>query len=100
MVPWYHMMKKNGTISSWSQLLKAIELAYGPSSYEDPSYALFNLKQDNSVTTIITLSQLLLIGLMEYQHSHYYLVSLVVLKKNIQRNIIPWQPSSIPKGMT
>lgn len=34
-VPWYQMMKKNGHLTSWPKFLKSIELAYGPSAYED-----------------------------------------------------------------
>ena len=42
-VPWYQMLRKTGSVNTWPQLIKAIESTYGPSIYEDPSYALFKL---------------------------------------------------------
>lgn len=49
-VPWFQMLQKSGTITSWNALAQAVELAYGPSVFQCPQYALFKLSQIGSVT--------------------------------------------------
>lgn len=50
-VPWYQMLHKTGMLTSWQSLVKALVHDYGPSMYESPDYALFNLFQEDSVAT-------------------------------------------------
>lgn len=99
-VPWFQMLQKSGAVSSWNALAKAIESTYGPSVFECPSYALFKLLQENTVT--------------DYYHTFTSLANRVEglssdalldcfvsgLKKELQRDIIPWQPDSITKAFT
>lgn len=48
-VPWYQMLIKTRTITSWLAMVRALEEDYGPSTYESPEDALFKLTQQDSV---------------------------------------------------
>lgn len=84
-------------MTSWTTLVKALEEDYGPTYYESPEYFFFKHTQEESVTS--------------YYHNLTGLANRVEgvalqallacfisgLKKGIQRDIIPWKPTSIPK---
>lgn len=44
-------MYKNGALSTWTDFTRALELRFGPSSFENHQQALFKLRQKASVTT-------------------------------------------------
>ncbi|MCI22893.1 hypothetical protein A2U01_0044071, partial [Trifolium medium] len=46
---WYQWMHRNGFITSWFDLLQALETRFAPSYYDDPSSSLFKLTQRSSV---------------------------------------------------
>ncbi|GJT96586.1 ty3-gypsy retrotransposon protein [Tanacetum coccineum] len=47
---WYQWMFKNNQLSTWNAFTTAVELRFGPSSYDIHEVALFKLKQTSSVT--------------------------------------------------
>ncbi|KAK9121536.1 hypothetical protein Syun_019153 [Stephania yunnanensis] len=42
---WFKWMSQNNQLSTKEALVRALELCFGPSSYENHQIALFNLKQ-------------------------------------------------------
>ncbi|XP_058746775.1 uncharacterized protein LOC131619725 [Vicia villosa] len=46
---WFKWMHQNSLLSDWVSFTKALELRFGPSSYENHQAELFKLKQEGSV---------------------------------------------------
>ena len=46
---WFQWMSYNGFITSWPDLLQALESCFAPTFYDDPKGALFKLSQCGSV---------------------------------------------------
>lgn len=51
---WFKWIHNNHLLNSWEEFTKALELRFGPSSFENHQVALFNLKQSGSVTAYQT----------------------------------------------
>lgn len=99
-VPWYQMLQKSGAVSSWEVQAKAIETTYGPSLFESPRCALFKLLQEGTVTEYYhTFTGLpnRVTGLSSDAMLDYFISG---LKKELQRDIIPWKPDSITRAVT
>ncbi|MCI41140.1 hypothetical protein A2U01_0062373, partial [Trifolium medium] len=47
---WYKWMTGNHQISTWEAFQRALELRFGPSSYDNHQASLFKLTQKGSVT--------------------------------------------------
>ncbi|KAL2236314.1 UNVERIFIED_CONTAM: hypothetical protein Sindi_0823100 [Sesamum indicum] len=46
---WFPWMHNNGLLSTWPEFVSALELRFGPSSYENHRQALFKLRQSGSI---------------------------------------------------
>ncbi|XP_011078981.1 uncharacterized protein LOC105162605 [Sesamum indicum] len=46
---WFQWMHNNGLLSTWQEFVSALELRFGPSSYENHRQALFKLRQSGSI---------------------------------------------------
>lgn len=49
-VPWFQMLQKAGTMTTWSALVQALQEDYGPNAFESPEYSLFKLTQEGTIT--------------------------------------------------
>ena len=94
------MLRKTGSVNIWSQLIKAIESAYGPSIYEDSSYAPFKLTQEDSLTQYYPTFIALANRVAGVSASALLSCFISGLKREIQRDVIPWQLDSLPKAVT
>lgn len=94
-VPWYQMLKKSGILTSWTTLVKALEQAYGPSVYESLAYALFKLIQEDSVNNYYANFTALANRVEIMSNSAFLACFISGLKRDIQRDVIPWKPESI-----
>lgn len=47
---WYQWLHNNNLLSSWEDFVRALELRFGPSSFENHQQALFKLQQTNTVS--------------------------------------------------
>lgn len=99
-IPWFQMLQKSGELVSWSSLTKAVEAAYVSSVFERPSYALFKLQQQDTVSNYYS-SFTALASRVEGLSSAALLDCFVSgLKRDIQRDVIPWQPESRTKAVS
>nr|KYP52819.1 hypothetical protein KK1_025354 [Cajanus cajan] len=48
-VPWFQMIMKTQPFHSWMEFTRALEIEFGPSSYECPCLTLFKLTQSGSM---------------------------------------------------
>ena len=99
-VPWFQMLQKNGAVTLWSALAKAIESTYGPSVYESPRYVLFKLCQAGTVTNYYNIFTAL-VNHVDGLSPDVVLDCLVSgLHKELQREVIPWRPANITDAFT
>lgn len=90
------MLQKSDILTSWQALVKALEQDYGLSLYEAPNYAIFNLFQEDTVANYYA-KFIKLANRMEGMTSSTFLSCFINgLTKDLQRDVIPWKPQSIP----
>lgn len=94
-VPWYQMLQKSEILTSWASLVRALEQAYWPSMYESLDYELFTLFQEDYVSNYyVTFT--VLANIVEGMSPSDLLPRFISgLKKDIQRDVIPWRPKFI-----
>jgi hypothetical protein len=63
---WYQWLYTNGEIVSWAQFLRALELRFAPTAYDDPRGKLFKLQQSDLLLVILVSLNPLRIGLWGY----------------------------------
>lgn len=86
------------TVTKWDELVTALEDDYGPSEFDKPELALFKLTQDDSVQSYY--QQFTILANRVDGITQRVLLSCFIsgLKRDIQRDIIPLKPTSIPKA--
>lgn len=47
--PWYQMLEKEGKVTTWADLVDALQKAYGPSLFDSPEFTFFKLMQEDTV---------------------------------------------------
>lgn len=98
-IPWFQLWEKCEELVSWSSLAKALKLAYGPSLFESPRYALFKLQQKDTVSNYY-FSFIDLASQVEGLSSAALVDCFVSgLEREIQRDVILWQPESLTKAV-
>ncbi|XP_039120776.1 uncharacterized protein LOC120257362 isoform X2 [Dioscorea cayenensis subsp. rotundata] len=97
-VPWYQMLTKTCMVSTWTELVTALEEDYGPTDYESPEFSLFRITQQESVTTYY--HQFTALANRVNGVSSKALIACFIggLKEDIQRDIIPLKPLTLPKA--
>lgn len=97
-VPWFQMLVKTKTLTSWAALVENLQEDYGPSALESPEYSLFKLTQEDSVNNYYS-NFINLANRVEGVAPKALLACFISgLKKELQRDIIPWKPDTIPKA--
>ncbi|KAL0405186.1 UNVERIFIED_CONTAM: hypothetical protein Slati_3832500 [Sesamum latifolium] len=96
---WFKWLYTNQQLSSWDAFLRAFELRFGPSSFENHQAALFKLHQHGSVSDFQA----------EFERSCNWIVSLppesilncfiLGLRADIQQEMVVFQPSSISQAI-
>lgn len=92
------MLAKTGMVSTWTELVTALEEDYGPTDYESPEFSLFRITQQESVTTYY--HQFTALANRVNGVSSKALIACFIggLKEDIQRDIIPLKPLTLPKA--
>ncbi|XP_039115571.1 uncharacterized protein LOC120251094 [Dioscorea cayenensis subsp. rotundata] len=99
-VPWFQMLQKSGTITSWSVLAKAIESTYGPSLFACPRSSLFKLMQEGTVAEYYDTFTALANRVEGLSNDAMLDCFLSGLQTELQCEVIPWQPDSITKAFS
>lgn len=97
-VPWFQMLEKEGKVTSWAALVEALEDRYGPSILDNPEYALFKLMQDDTVDNYYTHFTELANRVDGIAPKRMLSCFISGLKKEIQREVIMWEPKTIAKA--
>lgn len=98
-MPWFQMLQKSGTITSWHTLAQAIELAYGPSIFECPQYALFKLSQIGFVVNYNAHFNALANSVEGMSTTALLNCFISGLQRELQRGMLPWHPDSLSKAV-
>ena len=48
-ITWYQELEETGILTSWEAFIKALQIRFGTSSYDDPMEALISIKQASTV---------------------------------------------------
>lgn len=99
-VPWYQRLQKAGKLTSWGNLTKSLECTYGPPVFESPRYSLFRLTQESTVAEFyahITVLANRVNGVPEDVLMDCFIGG---LKKELQAEVIPWDPDDLDKAVT
>jgi hypothetical protein len=48
-ITWYQELEETGILTSWEAFVKALQIRFGTSSYNDPMKALISIKQTSTV---------------------------------------------------
>ena len=96
---WFKWMHANGFIESWKGFLKALNLTFGPSMYEDYRGALSKLQQTASVADYQTKFEDL--STKVHGMSKQFLISFFIsrLKSELKRELLVAQPQSLLQAM-
>ncbi|OMO53426.1 Retrotransposon gag protein [Corchorus olitorius] len=96
---WFQWMHKNNQLLDWNSFTRALELQFGPSSFQNPQAALFKLKQFGIVAQYQREFEIVanrVSGLTE-EHLLNYFVS--GLKPNIQTEVVIQCPTTLPHAL-
>lgn len=94
-LPWYQWMFSNGQLLSWATFLRALELKFSPSKYEDPQGALFKLCQTSTILAYQAKFESLANQVIELPPQFYLSCFISGLKPEIRRELQAFQPLSL-----
>ncbi|KAL0399243.1 UNVERIFIED_CONTAM: Retrovirus-related Pol polyprotein from transposon.6 [Sesamum radiatum] len=96
---WFKWMHSNHQLSSWDAFVRALELRFGPSSFDNHQAALFKLRQRGSVADFQAEFERLcnrVVGLPPEAILNCFISG---LRSDIQRELAVLQPSSISQAV-
>ncbi|WVZ05235.1 hypothetical protein V8G54_018581 [Vigna mungo] len=96
---WYQWMHNNSLLTSWEAFLRALELHFAPSKFEDPIVALCKLSQTQSLQEYISEFESLANRIFGYPPNFYLSCFVSGLKPNLRREVTALQPSDMPQAM-
>nr|KYP34631.1 hypothetical protein KK1_044394 [Cajanus cajan] len=99
-VPWFQMIMKTQPFQSWKEFTQALEIEFGPSSYECPRSTLFKLTQSGSVKDYYSKFTALsnrVSGVTGDALLDYFLSG---LNSDIKRDVLAHGPDSILKAVS
>ncbi|KAL0444650.1 UNVERIFIED_CONTAM: hypothetical protein Slati_2187700 [Sesamum latifolium] len=95
-LPWY---LDNGLLSSWDAFLHALELRFGPSSYENHRQALFKVRQTGSLQDYQLEFECLCNRVVGLSRDSILDCFLSRLRLNIQKELAILHPTSISQAI-
>lgn len=100
MVPWFQMLQKASKLTSWMALTKSLESDYGPSVFECPKNTLLHLTQEGTVSQFYAQFATLANSVHEVPVDILFDCFVSGLNKEIQVELLPWQPDDLDKAAT
>lgn len=96
-IPWFQMMRKTETVTNWADLIHALVEDYGPSEFDNPEFTLFKLVQHDWVNSYYQEFMALANRVDDIPTRVLIPCFISGLKKDLQRDIIPLKPTSLPR---
>nr|KYP64474.1 Transposon Ty3-G Gag-Pol polyprotein [Cajanus cajan] len=92
-------MHNNGLLTSWDAFLRALELRFAPSKFEDPIAALCKLSQTQLLQDYITEFESIANRISGYPASFYLSCFISGLKPHLRREVTALQPTDMPQAV-
>ncbi|KAI4305619.1 hypothetical protein L6164_028975 [Bauhinia variegata] len=97
---WYQWMFSNGQLLSWEIFLRALELRFAPSDFEDLTGTLFKLTQTSTVMNYQSQFESLANRITGLPPSSYLSCFISGLKPHIRREVLAFQPNSLSQAIS
>nr|KYP61599.1 Retrotransposable element Tf2 [Cajanus cajan]KYP61600.1 Retrotransposable element Tf2 [Cajanus cajan] len=88
-------MHNNGLLTSWDAFLRALELRFAPSKFDDPIAAICKLTQTQSLHDYLSDFETLANRISDYPQSFYLSCFLSGLKPHLRREVTALQPPDL-----
>nr|KYP44695.1 hypothetical protein KK1_033809 [Cajanus cajan] len=92
-------MSNNGLLTSWDAFLRALELHFSPSKFDDPIAALCKLTQTQGLQEYLSEFETLANRISDYPQSFYLSCFLSSLKPHLRREVTALQPPDLPTAI-
>jgi hypothetical protein len=89
---WFQWMHQNGSLHSWPAFLRAFELRFSPSQFDDPKGALFKLCQTSTMEDYQTAFETLANRIVGLPPQFYLSCFISGLRPHIRREVQAFQP--------
>ena len=86
-ITWYQELEDTRILTSWEAFIKALQILFGTSSYDDPMEALINIKQTTTVQLYKTQFEMLSNRVRGLSDSHRLSCFLGGLKEEIRMGV-------------
>ncbi|XP_020229578.1 uncharacterized protein LOC109810500 [Cajanus cajan] len=96
---WYQWMHNNGLLTFWDAFLRALELRFAPSKFEDPIVALCKLSQTQLLQDYIIEFESIANRISGYPASFYLSCFISGLKPHLRREVTALQPTDMPQAV-
>lgn len=97
---WFQWMHNNGLLTSWDSFLRALELQFAPSKFEDPIAALCKLSQTHSLQDYLSEFETLSNRISGYPTSFYLSCFISGLKPHLRREVTVLQPTDLNQAIS
>ena len=86
-ITWYQELEETRILTNWEAFVKALQIHFGTSSYDDPMKALINIKQTTTVELYKTQFEMLSNRVRGLSNSHKLSCFLGGLKEEIRMGV-------------
>ena len=94
-ITWYQELEETGILTSWEAFVKALQIRFGTSSYDDPMEALISIKQTSTVELYKTQFEMLSNRVRGLYDSHRLSCFLGGLKEEIRMGVRMLNPQNL-----
>nr|XP_034919250.1 uncharacterized protein LOC118052388 [Populus alba] len=94
-ITWYQELEETGILTSWEAFVKALQIRFGTSSYDDPMEALISIKQTTTVELYKTQFEMLSNRVRGLSDSHRLSCFLGGLKEEIRMGVRMLNPQNL-----
>lgn len=94
-ITWYQELEETGILTSWEAFIKALQIHFGTSSYDDPMKALISIKQTSTIELYKTQFEMLLNRVRGLSDSHRLSCFLDGLKEEIRIEVRMLNPHNL-----
>lgn len=96
---WFKWLHANHLLTTWDEFLRALEIRFGPSSYDNHEAALYKLKQTGSVLEFQQQYEMISNRVLGLSHTSLLNCFLSGLRPDIARELAILRPSSLSQAI-
>jgi len=96
---WFQWMSNNNLLTSWDTFLRALELRFASSTFDDPIASLCKLTQTTTLHDYLFEFETLANRISHYPQSFYLSFFLSSLKPHLRREVTALQPPDLPHAI-